>query len=62
MFTPMATYTGRLATCEPRTLTTIASINSTGYTASRGRFCHTAMSATISSVIFEIVSRLTSVS
>ena len=62
MFTPMATYTGRLATCEPRTLTTIASINSTGRTASRGRFCHAAMSATISSVIFEIVSRLTSVS
>ena len=29
----------------------IASINSTGYTASSGRFCHTAMSATISSVI-----------
>ncbi len=35
---------------------------STGYTGSRGRFCHTAMSATIPSVIFEIVSRLTDVS
>ena len=28
--TPMATYTGRLATCASRTLTTIASIKSTG--------------------------------
>ena len=28
--TPMATYTGRLATWAPRTFTVIASINSTG--------------------------------
>ena len=58
----MATHTGRFATCESRTSTTIASIKSTGQTASRGRFCHTAMSATTSSVIFEIVSRLTEAS
>ena len=58
----MATYTGRLATWASRTLTTIASINNTGYTASRGRFCHTAMSSTTASVIFENLSRLTSVS
>ena len=40
-----------------RTLNENAPINSTGYTASRGRFCHAAMSATISSVIFENVKR-----
>ena len=62
MFTPMADVHGPVGDLRAATLTTIASINSTGYTASRGRFCHTAMSARISSVIFEIVSRLTSVS
>ena len=49
--TPIATHTGRSATPEPRTSATIASISSTACTASRGRFCHAAMSATIPSVI-----------
>ena len=35
---------------------TIASINNTGYKRSSGRRCHAAMSSTIASVIFEIVS------
>jgi len=61
MFTPITTYTGRFATWESRTLITIASINNTGYNRSSGRRCHNAMSSTIASVIFEIVSRLISV-
>ncbi len=57
----MVTYTGRLATWASRTLIMMASINNTRYTASRGRFCQASMSSTITSVILEIVSRLTSV-
>src|SRR5207253_8351625 len=56
MFTPITTYTGRFATWESRTLITIASINNIGYIRSNGRRCHEAMSSTIWSVIFEIVS------
>nr|WP_281348921.1 hypothetical protein [Ornithinibacter aureus] len=36
----MATYTGRFPTLPSRTLSTIASINTTGHTASSGRDCH----------------------
>lgn len=59
--TPIATYTGRFATWESRTLIMIASINNTGYIRSSGRVCHAVMSSTTRSVIFEIVSREMSV-
>jgi hypothetical protein len=57
----VAVTTGRMATCEPRTLITKQSINSTAYKESSGRLCHASRSSTIWSVIFEIVSRETSV-
>jgi hypothetical protein len=55
--TPIAAYTGRLATWPSRIFTTIASMNTTGYTRSSGRFSHSASSPSTRSVIFEIVSR-----
>jgi hypothetical protein len=51
---------GRLATCPSRILTWIASMNITGYTGSKGRFCHPTMPSMTLSVIVEIVCRDTS--
>jgi|APMI01.1.fsa_nt_gi hypothetical protein len=58
----MATYTGRFATVPWRTLSTIASIRITGYTASSGRDCHSRISARTRPVTVEIRSRDTAVS
>jgi hypothetical protein len=57
--TPIATYTGRLVTCPSRTLTMIASMNTTGYTLSSGRSRHSVISSITLSVILDIVSLLT---
>lgn len=52
----MTTENGLFVTCPSRTLTTIASMNTTGYTRSRGRCCHSDISAVTFSVIRLIVS------
>ena len=54
---PIATYTGRFATLPERTLSTIASIKITGYTASNGRAAHFRMSLSTWSVTRETRSR-----
>jgi len=59
---PNATYTGRFATLPSRIFSTIASIRTTGYTASSGRACHSFRSARTWSVTLETRSRDTSVS
>jgi hypothetical protein len=59
--TARATWIGRLATAPSRILTWMASMKTTGWTASRGRLCHSAMPSRTLSVIVEIVCRETSV-